>query len=188
MARLSPTTTARLEIREFTLDDHAAVQTWATDPEVCRFMPWGPNSDQETTEYLQRCLGYQSDEPRRNHELCLAERESGQVIGGIGMRLDPDPARSQAEIGYVLRRDRWGQGLMAEATHGILALGFEHFALHRLWAATNPQNLASGRVLEKCGFRLEGCLREHLLIKGKRCSSLWYGLLASEWRAATPVS
>ncbi|MHC5021804.1 MAG: GNAT family N-acetyltransferase, partial [Planctomycetota bacterium] len=87
MALLDPITTERLVIREFTLDDHAAVQGWATDADVCRFMPWGPNSDQATTAYLERCCGYQSDAPRLQHELCVVEQATGTPIGGIGFRL-----------------------------------------------------------------------------------------------------
>ncbi|MHC5020158.1 MAG: GNAT family N-acetyltransferase, partial [Planctomycetota bacterium] len=136
--------------------------------------------------YLERCCGYQSDAPRLQHELCVVEQATGTPIGGIGFRLDPDPERRQAEVGYVLRRDRWGRGLMAEAVHGVLRFGFTQLQLHRFWAATDVQNLASARVLEKCGFQLEGCVREHIVIKGDRRSSLWYGVLASEWRAANP--
>lgn len=180
-------TTTRLDVREYTRHDHASVQGWATDDAVVRFMPWGPNSDDETTAYLERCIGYQSDAPRLIHELCVVDRATGTPIGGVGIRLDPDATRRQAEVGYVLRRDRWGQGFMVEAVQAVLQLGFEHFDLHRVWAATDPQNLASGRVLDKCGFQLEGCIRENVVRRGVRRSSLWYGLLRPEWRAANPA-
>jgi RimJ/RimL family protein N-acetyltransferase len=52
-------------------------------------------------------------------------------------------------------------------------------------AYTDPQNIASARVLEKCGFSLEGCLRDHVEVKGRRRNSLVFSLLAPEWRART---
>jgi RimJ/RimL family protein N-acetyltransferase len=55
--------------------------------------------------------------------------------------------------------------------------------LHRVWATTHVENLASARVLEKCGFQSEGCLREDKVYKDARHSSLIFGLLAAEWRA-----
>lgn len=187
MALLDQIATARITIREYTMDDHASVQRWATDAEVCRFMPWGPNSDAETTAYLERCIGYQAEAARRFHELAIVETVSNQVIGGVGLRIDADATRQQAEVGYVLRRDRWGCGLVAEAVQAMCRLGFTHFDLERIWAATDPQNLGSAKVLEKCGFRLEGCIRQNVVMKGVRRDSLWFGLLRPEWRAANPA-
>ena len=117
----------------------------------------------------------------------LTRRESGELIGGCGLRVvRPDAA--EGEIGYVLRRDCWGQGLVPEAVGSLVALGFDELALHRISATTDPQNIASARVLEKCGFRLEGCLRDHDRVKGRWRSSLVFGLLEDEWRARAAAS
>jgi len=177
-----PIDTARCTLREFTRDDVAGVQSYATDDATVRFLPWGPNTEAQTTEYLERCIGYQADTPRRFWELAVLDRAEGAIIGAAGLRvIRPDAA--EGEVGYVLRRDRWGQGLMPEVVQALLRVGFTTLALHRISATTDPQNIASGRVLEKCGFRLEGCLRDHTRSKGVWRNALVYGLLVDEWRA-----
>jgi RimJ/RimL family protein N-acetyltransferase len=154
------------------------------DPEVVRFMPWGPNTEAETAAFVGRCIAARAEAPRRIFELGIARRATGELIGGCGLRvIRPDAA--EGEIGYVLRRDCWGQGLMGEAVAALLGYGFGTLALHRISATTDPQNIASARVLEKCGFRLEGCLRDHTRVRGQWRHSLVYGLLEPEWRAAT---
>lgn len=175
-------TTQRLVLREFTTDDCAAVQRYANDEAVVRFMPWGPNSEAETEAFLERAIGCQTETPRVVYEVAVTQRDTGELIGGCGLRLTRRE-EGEGEIGYVLRRDCWGQGFMAEAVQGMCAFVFDALALHRLTAITDPQNIASARVLEKCGFQLEGCLRDHMVVKGERRSSLVYGLLAPEWQA-----
>lgn len=182
-----PLHTARCTLREFATDDWAAVHRYSIDPAVVRFMPWGPNTEAETAAFIARCVAAQAESPRRTYELAIVRRASGELIGGCGLRvIRPDAA--EAEIGYALRRDCWGQGLVPEAVGALLALGFDALALHRIRATMDPRNVASARVVEKCGFTLEGCLRGHDRVKGQWRDTLVYGLLADEWRAATTSS
>lgn len=177
-----PLHTPRCTLREFTADDVAAVHGYSVDPDVVRFMPWGPNTEDETAAFVTRAVAAQAETPRRTFELALTRRDTGELIGGCGLRVIRPDARA-GEIGYVLRRDCWGQGLVPEAVGALLALGFDELALHRISATTDPQNVASARVLEKCGFRLEGCLRDHDHAKGRWRNTLVFGLLEDEWRA-----
>ena len=84
---------------------------------------------------------------------------SGEIIGSIG--LDHfDDATISSSLGYWLRTDHSGRGLMTEAVALVVGFGFSHLTLHRIWLHAGVANLGSIRVAEKAGFRREGRLRE----------------------------
>jgi RimJ/RimL family protein N-acetyltransferase len=96
-----------------------------------------------------------------------------------------DLAHRHAEIGYLLRRDRWGQGLAREAVGAVLGHCFGAMGLHRVQAVIDPENVASRRLVEGFGFKQEGVLRETLFLGGAWRDDVIYGLLAREWGAKT---
>ncbi|HPJ01666.1 MAG TPA: GNAT family N-acetyltransferase [Candidatus Limiplasma sp.] len=69
-------------------------------------------------------------------------------------------------LGYRLDEQLQGKGLMTQALNAVIRFGFETLGLHRIEANIMPRNLASRRVLEKCGFREEGISRKYLKING----------------------
>jgi RimJ/RimL family protein N-acetyltransferase len=96
--------------------------------------------------------------------------EDGEAIGSIDLSLIQD---SSAELGFLLRPDRWGLGLASEAVAAIIAHGFEGLGLTRLAAAVQTANRAAARVLEKNGFaRIE--TRSVLLADGQKKDCAFY--------------
>jgi ribosomal-protein-serine acetyltransferase len=84
---------------------------------------------------------------------------SEEIIGSIG--LDHfDEATISSSLGYWLRTDHVGRGLMTEAVASVVDFAFSHLTLHRIWLHAGVDNLDSIRVAEKAGFRREGRLRE----------------------------
>ncbi len=84
-----------------------------------------------------------------------------------GPREDSQPVQREWRLGYVLDRRHWGHGYMAEAAHALVAVGFGHLALRRIWATCDIDNHASARVLEKVGLRRDGLLRQNVRRKGE---------------------
>lgn len=165
--------TPRLVLRELALDDVRAAQGWAGDPEVSRFMTWGPNTEDQTRTFLTLAATERMREPRVTFELG-AEHE-GQLIGAGGLRIRSAPNRS-GDLGYTLRRDRWGLGFGTEIARALLRFGHEELGLHRICATCDVDNTASANVLEKIGMRREGCMRHHMLRHG-----VWRDSLLFAW-------
>lgn len=91
----------------------------------------------------------------------------GTLAGGIGYTLHQDVERIGAEVGYWLGRAFWGRGITTSALRLLTAHAFAgHPELRRLWAVPFARNVASARVLEKCGYRLEGTLRQSAIKDG----------------------
>jgi RimJ/RimL family protein N-acetyltransferase len=96
------------------------------------------------------------------------------AIGGIGLELQADVHRLTAEIGYWLGRIYWGQGLATAAVNAVTSFGFKTLGLCRLYAMVFEHNGASCRVLEKCGYQLEGRMRKSVIKAGRTLDQLLY--------------
>ncbi len=179
--------TERLILREFRRDDRERVHEYAVDPEVYHFMPWGPNSEDETSAFVERAIASRHRDPRLHFELAITLRETGRLIGGSGIRAADESFRA-ADMGYCLRRDAWGKGLATEAAAGLIGFGFEQLRVHRIWATCDTRNVRSARVLEKAGMELEGTMRDDTWLRGQWRSSRLYSVLEGEWsRGKTPA-
>ena len=102
--------TARLSFRAFTVDDYDAVHQYASDSEVTRYTAFGPNTPEQTRGFLELVAGEASQDDRANYTFALIHKETKQLIGSCG-RMRSDTNGPQYGFGYVLRKDRWGQGL-----------------------------------------------------------------------------
>lgn len=177
-----PLTSVRLVLRDFTWDDLEDVHEWGADPEVSRYEAWGPNTIDDTRAFVERVLAATALRPRTEHTLLTAIRETGRAIGAGVLYLRSEENRA-GEIGYILKRNYWGQGFGTEIAQTLLEFGFERFGLHRIYATCDPRNVRSARILRKIGMVHEGRRREDLLIRdGWRDSDL-YAILESEWRS-----
>jgi RimJ/RimL family protein N-acetyltransferase len=173
--------TPRLLLREFGSQDHPAVHAFASDPEVTRYTEWGPNSPQDTADFLALAVRDAKALPRTRFALAIVDRIDDTLIGSVELRIT-SPAHRQGQIGYVLTRPTWGQGLATEAAEAMLRLGFDRFGLHRVMATCDPENAASARVLAKIGMRCEGHLHHHLYIRGLWRDRLVFAAIADPQR------
>jgi RimJ/RimL family protein N-acetyltransferase len=117
---------------------------------------------------------------RKSYTFAIVLKETGTVIGVVEL-MTFDWENKNAEIGYWLGKKRWGEGLMTEAVRLILNFGFGKLRLHRIYAKLFEENTGSATVLEKCGFTLEGRMREARYRYGKWHDALRYGILESEF-------
>ena len=79
----------------------------------------------------------------------------GQIVGSISVERMADEQRNVGSIGYMLLTPFWSQGIGTEAVRQICGIAYRELALERIIGEVFPENLASARVLEKNGFRLE---------------------------------
>lgn len=174
----TPLSTARLTIRRVTRADLPALLAVNGDAAVTRFLPyatWTSLADGEA--WFERMATLQA--AGGTAQYVIEQREPGRVIGSC-LLFRHEAASARAEIGYVLGRAHWGQGLMVEAMRGFVDHAFGTLALRRLEAEIDPRNLASARLLERLGFVREGLLRQRWVSKGELSDSALYGLLRGE--------
>jgi len=179
---LLPIRTDRLLLRDFQDSDFDGLQAYASDPEVARFMEWGPNTPDDTRAFLGRAFASQQLWPRLDLSLVIEHVADRKVIGSIGLYLR-DAANRTVEIGYCLNRDYWRTGIVFEASRALIDTAFRTLDMHRVFATCDVRNTGSYGVMEKLGMRREAVLIQDRQIKGAWRDTYLYAVLAEEWVA-----
>ena len=146
--------TERLVLRPFKWDDLDDFFTYASVEGVGEMAGWPHHENKDKSkEILSRFI----DEDK-TFALCL--KESGRVVGSLGVefygaedKLTEFDGYKGREIGYVLAKDQWGKGLMAEAVKAVINYLFDEKDLDFLTCGYYDFNNQSRRVQEKCGFK-----------------------------------
>lgn len=175
--------TPRLTLRPLTAGDSEAVYKMiaASRDSFARWFGWARASTLDAVkDYVQ-----QAEEAMTmgNAWHYVALTRQGSLIARVGLT-GIDPVNFSAELGYMLRTDFEGKGLMTEAAHRFLTYAFGAGGLHRIEAFADVENEASRQVLTRLGFQPEGVVR-HMVRHPERG---WrdhqaYGLLEGELRA-----
>ena len=171
--------TPRLRLRHPRPEDAEAVFAIFGDPVAMRYWSHEPLADLGAARaYLASIdAGFAA---RALFQWAVAERGQGHLIGTVTLT-SWDRTNRHAELGYMLAPARWGEGLASEAVRAVLAFGLPALDLHRVEAELDPRNAASGRLLERLGFRREGLLRERWFLYDEWSDSALYGLLRSDF-------
>lgn len=175
-----PFETERLRLRDFVEQDWEAVHEYDAHPEVVHFMTWGPNSEQDSRDFVARNIEASQQSPRVGYELAVVERDTDRLVGGVGLTVTP--AHARGFLGYCFHRDVWGRGYATEASLEMLRFAFADLDLHRVSTTCDTENHASARVLAKIGMRQEGVLRHDMRLRdGQFRNHFVFGMLADEW-------
>jgi RimJ/RimL family protein N-acetyltransferase len=168
-------------LRPWSGTDVRAIVAACQDPAISR---WSPTIPYPYTED-DACGWLEQQEPARlgGESLCLAvvHATSDEVVGAIDLA-SVNIEQGTASIGYWLAPEARGHGYITSAVRLLVRWGFGHLGLSRIELTTDPENVASQRVAARCGFRQEGRLRSHMLIRhsGQRRDSIVYGLLPGD--------
>jgi len=104
---------------------------------------------------------------------------NGEASGGIGLHLQSDIHKKNAELGYWLAEPHWGKGVMSKAVKQMIDYGFKTFEIERIFASPFGTNIGSQKVLEKAGFILEGKFEKTLFKNGEYFDELIYAVRKS---------
>ena len=100
----------------------------------------------------------------------------GQIVGSISVESLADENYAVGAIGYMILTPFWSRGIGTESVRQICEIAFRKLTLERIIGEVFPENLASARVLEKNGFRLEETKAEAIVKGGKAMDVKVYGL------------
>ena len=151
-----PLLSERLLLRPFEPDDAPAAHRVYSDPSVMRWVGAGPVLRPQQTEAM--LAGYINHQRRYGFSFwAVIERASGELIGDAGLYMRV----GQAELGYTLAQDRWGQGYGTEAAGLCVREAFGTLKLPQLEALVRPENPASAAVVRKLGFEDHGRVIVH---------------------------
>ena len=157
---------SRLILRPFeTFDAQSMYDNWASDPEVSKYVAWNTHASVEVTKQIVNLWIEQYQKPERIN-FAITLKETGELIGGIDVvgYLDGIPV-----IGYVLSRKYWNNGYMTEACKRVVeylfTLGHKTIIIDAV-----KENIASNKVIEKCGGVYQETYQEYFKQKNKTYS------------------
>ncbi len=163
----------QLVLRPFRAEDEPDLARLANNKKVAdnlrNAFPY-PYSEADARAFLSMV---KSQDP----QITFAIVYSGALAGTIGLVPGSDIYSQSAELGYWLGEPCWNKGIMTQAIPLIVHHAFTALNLIRLHAGVFEYNTASRRVLEKCGFVLEGIFRKAIFKNGKFYNEYRYALL-----------
>ena len=171
--------THRLILRQFKITDAQAVfENYASSDDVTKYTTWETYRDiYAVRNYLSSLIESYKDGKTFNWAIEL--KNENKVIGSIGAtNLDENVAK--IEVGYCIGKKWWNQGIATEALREIIRFLFEEVGINRIEAYYNVKNLASGKVMQKCGMKLEGVLRQAYKYKDGISDECIYSILKDD--------
>jgi ribosomal-protein-serine acetyltransferase len=159
--RRAPIATGRLLL--VPLDASEGAELWeAVDGSrwhLERWLPWVPfnSSPDASMRYAEACAV--DWDAGRAARFAVRDRGSNELLGVVGLDSCVHLHRA-SELGYWLRREYTGRGLMTEAASACLDFAFQRMGMHRVRCAAATDNAPSLRVIARLGFRFEGIARE----------------------------
>lgn len=164
--------TPRLLLREIVPEDAEALFHMRSDERVMRYLGRPPQQDiSEAVQMIANIRQMFADNEAITWGISL--HDNPVLIGTIGF-WKMDKAHHRTEIGYVLGADYWRRGIMDEAMNAAIDYCFRVLDFHSIEANTDPENDASGRILEKHGFVQEAYFRENYYFNGQFLDSRIY--------------
>jgi len=151
-----------------------------TDPEVNKYIL---TEVPQTLEDARRELYYWRNVFYNNDGIyfAIASKHDDQMIGSIGFS-GQNNYHSRMELSYDMAKEFWRKGIMSKAIDALLEYGFATMNMNRIEAVSSIYNEGSIRLLEKCGFKYEGCLRQHRFHRGKYVDVYVFSFLKEEFQ------
>ena len=171
-----PILTPRLIMRKLDITDaNALFANYGSDLAVTHYTTWSVHTSvADTISFITQCIN--SWEAGTNFNFCIAEKASPENVIGMCMLKPKLPSLS---LGYSLGSQWWNNGYITECVQACILLASQLKEVTHLHATTDPQNTASQRVLEKCGFSQSKTLKAHMLrpqVSATKRDSLLYEL------------
>ncbi len=145
--------TNRLLFRLFTTEDAPLIYELNRDPEVTQFTLDPIRDMEQARQVLEQSILPQY--ALYNHgRWAVHTREDGDFIGWCGLKTRPE--MQEVDLGYRFMKKAWGKGYATESAFASIRHGFEQLGLEHIVGRALPGNMASLRVLEKCGMKCRG--------------------------------
>lgn len=167
--------TQRLILRRIGSQDAQDIFEYASDEQTTQFMLFNKHTTiDDTISFIKFMLNkYELNECL---DFAFVLKETGKVIGTGGAANLKDIPHS-VEIGYILNKKYWGQGLVVEAMQAVMKYLFGVLNVHRIYANHFINNTNSGKVMTKLGMSYEGTSIDSLFVRGKYITTNNYAVI-----------
>jgi len=138
--------TDRLILRPLTMMDKQEIYKWASDPRVAKYMLYSTYRSPEDANYWLENI-YATD---RELDYGFVWKETGELIGSGGINYHPE--NGDWSLGYNIRYDMWGNGIVLEACQKIIEYARTNYEVKKIVGVFAVDNPNSGKIMEKLGM------------------------------------
>ncbi|MCC6372854.1 MAG: GNAT family N-acetyltransferase [Bacteroidia bacterium] len=168
--------TPRTLIRELLEVDAEAMFEMDSDPQVHRYLG---NEPVQNIGKIKEVIAFVRKQYADNGigRWAVVDKQSDKFIGWTGFKLITEITNGQVnyyDFGYRFNRNYWAHGLSTETGKAVLEYGCQLLRTELIYATTDPENLASRRVLEKLGFVYKGDFEVEAQATKYREQNTWY--------------
>ncbi|MEP7171244.1 MAG: GNAT family N-acetyltransferase [Bacteroidota bacterium] len=169
--------TERLSLRQIRKNDEQEIFILRSDKETMQYIPRPVAvSIEDAGKLIQKMDDLLNKTEAINWAITL--RDDPKLIGIIGFyRIAKEHYRG--EVGYIMKPQYRGKGIMHEALIKILNFGFNQIKFHCIEAIVDPENTPSSKLLERNGFTKSGYFKEREFFNGKFIDTLYYHLITT---------
>lgn len=155
----------RIVIRPFQEDDAKPFLEFMLDPVATQYVAF--TKEQKTKEGAKQLLqetikSYTTEKPI--FAVVVADKETNQYIGSVGLM----EMKDSCEIYWSINRQFWNKGFGSEAIMKLITYAQEELGIKKITAHTHPDNIASYKLAEKCGFEYKGKVKHPFLHEDAR--------------------
>lgn len=142
--------TTRLTLRPFHMSDIDSIHRYASNPEITKYMLFGPNTYEETSNFVHLIIdSWYHEDPMKHYEMII--EKDGIVIGAVSIHLSAD--LKEGEMGWISHQEYWGNGYITEASKALKEFAIIELKAKRIIAHCDSRNIGSMSVMEKIGLK-----------------------------------
>ena len=159
-----------ITLRDYQKSDKARLVNLANNKAVSQYMTYTfpyPYTSQDADWWIETGS-------KANNLVAKVIEYKSEFVGGIGITAQIGWRNHVAEIGYWLGEEYWGQGIATESLKEMTIYATENLQYKKLFADVLEPNKASMKVLEKCGYELEGVLKQEVFKDGQYFNTYHY--------------
>lgn len=161
-----------IRLRDYTKEDPDRLVSLANNKNVSRYLvltfPY-PYTKADAKWWIETGS-------KANNAITKVIEYQGEFVGSVGILPQTGWRSHIAEIGYWIGEGYWGKGLATWALRAMTDDAFKIPAMQKLYAPVMGPNIASKRVLEKCGYGLEAVLKQEVFKEGRYYDIYQYAL------------
>jgi RimJ/RimL family protein N-acetyltransferase len=171
---------ATLRFRSLEKDDLKLLHVWENDFELMMYSRSNPLNVASMTQLEERYEEWMKKE--RNFYFIVENMESNESIGSASIRTEVWGNVLGADVGtYIGKKELWEKGFGKKITVALLEMSFIHLNMERCQAWSVEYNTRAHNVLEFCGFKKGGVVRNTVYVAGKKWSSFHFDILREEY-------